>query len=338
MRIFIVFLLFIYSCNNSYVENYELIINSNDKILNKKSTIEISVNGLNTDEIIAIKYYLNGIQIQSTAKLTNTKLGLNKIDLIISTKNKIYNLNKEFDVFSDFEPEIYTYTIINEFNHDISSYTQGLEFYNEYLYESTGLNGFSSLRKIDLFNNKVLETRFLDKQYFGEGLTIINDKILQLTWKSKLGLIYDLKSFNMIGTFEYGKSFEGWGLANDGKTIYKSDGTDKIWLLDGEKFNELGYIEVITNNKKIKNINELEVVGDVIYANTYQFNNDVGLIIDKNTGAVNGIINFKGLRDKVKKHPDLDVLNGIAFNKKRNSFFVTGKKWNKIFEIKISKQ
>ena len=338
MRIFIVFLIFIYSCNNSYVENYELIINSNDKILNKKSTIEISVNGLNTDEIIAIKYYLNGIQIQSTAKLTNTKLGLNKLDLIISTKNKIYNLNKEFDVFSDFEPEIYTYTIINEFNHDISSYTQGLEFYNEYLYESTGLNGFSSLRKIDLFNNKVLETRFLDKQYFGEGLTIINDKILQLTWKSKLGLIYDLKSFNMIGTFEYGKSFEGWGLANDGKTIYKSDGTDKIWLLDGEKFNELGYIEVITNNKKIKNINELEVVGDVIYANTYQFNNDVGLIIDKNTGAVNGIINFKGLRDKVKKHPDLDVLNGIAFNKKRNSFFVTGKKWNKIFEIKISKQ
>ena len=191
---------------------------------------------------------------------------------------------------------------------------------------------------IDLFNNKVLETRFLDKQYFGEGLTIINDKILQLTWKSKLGFIYDLKSFNMIGSFEYGKSFEGWGLANDGKTIYKSDGTDKIWLLDGEKFNELGYIEVITNNKKIKNINELEVVGDVIYANTYQFNNDVGLIIDKNTGAVNGIINFKGLRDKVKKHPDLDVLNGIAFNKKRNSFFVTGKKWNKIFEIKISKQ
>ena len=338
MRIFIVFLLFIYSCNNSYVENYELIINSNDKILNKKSTIEISVNGLNADEIIAIKYYLNGIQIQSTAKLTNTKLGLNKIDLIISTKNKIYNLNKEFDVFSDFEPEIYTYTIINEFNHDISSYTQGLEFYNEYLYESTGLNGFSSLKKIDLFNNKVLETRFLDKQYFGEGLTIINDKILQLTWKSKLGFIYDLKSFNMIGSFEYGKSFEGWGLANDGKTIYKSDGTDKIWLLDGEKFNELGYIEVITNNKKIKNINELEVVGDVIYANTYQFNNDVGLIIDKNTGAVNGIINFKGLRDKVKKHPDLDVLNGIAFNKKRNSFFITGKKWNKIFEIKISKQ
>ena len=338
MRIFIVFLLFIYSCNNSYVVNYELIINSNDKILNKKSTIEISVNGLNADEIIAIKYYLNGTQIQSTAKLTNTKLGLNKIDLIISTKNKIYNLNKEFDVFSDFEPEIYTYTIINEFNHDISSYTQGLEFYNEYLYESTGLNGFSSLRKIDLFNNKVLETRFLDKQYFGEGLTIINDKILQLTWKSKLGFIYDLKSFNMIGSFEYGKSFEGWGLANDGKTIYKSDGTDKIWLLDGEKFNELGYIEVITNNKKIKNINELEIVGDVIYANTYQFNNDVGLIINKNTGAVNGIINFKGLRDKVKKHPDLDVLNGIAFNKKRNSFFVTGKKWNKIFEIKISKQ
>ena len=198
------------------------------------------------------------------------------------------------------------------------------------------MNGFSSLKKIDLFKNKVIETRFLDKQYFGEGLTIINNKILQLTWKSKVGFIYDLDTFEMQGSFDYGKSSEGWGLANDGQNIYKSDGSDKIWILDSENFNEIDYIEVVTNNKKIKNINELEVVDNLIYANTYQFNNDVCVIINKDTGEVIGIINFKGLRDKVKQHPELDVLNGIAYNKKRKTFFVTGKKWNKIFEIKIS--
>ena len=130
---------------------------------------------------------------------------------------------------------------------------------------------------------------------------------------------------------------KGWGLANDGQNIYKSDGSDKIWILDSKNFNEIDYIEVVTNNKKIKNINELEVVDNLIYANTYQFNNDVCVIINKDTGEVIGIINFIGLRDKVKQHPELDVLNGIAYNKKRKTFFVTGKKWNKIFEIKIFK-
>ena len=141
----------------------------------------------------------------------------------------------------------------------------------------------------------------------------------------------------MIGSFEYGESIEGWGLANDGKKIYKSDGTEKIWILERDTYREIDNIEVVTNNKKIRNINELEIVGDLIYANTYQFNNDVCVIINKDNGEVSGIINFKGLRDKVKDHPELDVLNGIAYNNKRKTFFVTGKKWNKIFEIRIFK-
>ena len=141
----------------------------------------------------------------------------------------------------------------------------------------------------------------------------------------------------MEGSFNYGKSTEGWGLANDGTNIFKSDGTEKIWLLDSESYEEINHLEIVTNNKKIKNINELEIVDNQIYANTYQFNNDVCVIINKDTGEVTGIINFKGLRDKVKNHPELDVLNGIAYNKKRKTFFVTGKKWNKIFEIRIFK-
>jgi glutamine cyclotransferase len=141
----------------------------------------------------------------------------------------------------------------------------------------------------------------------------------------------------MIKSFNYDKSIEGWGLANDGKHIYKSDGTEKIWILDPDTLVELTNIEVVTDNKKVKNINELEIFENKIYANTYQFKKDVVLIIDKNSGAVDGIINFGDLRSKVKQHSELDVLNGIAYNKKRKTFFITGKKWDKIFEIRITK-
>ena len=334
MRYWILFLLFLISCGIKTTSEYKIITKSSEEFLKKTSILSISVKGIDTNT--DIDYLLNGNKVNSKIDLSNSKLGTNILEAIITINDEKITISKEIDIYSSTSPKIYSYEIINEYDHDISSYTQGLEFNGNYLYESTGLNGFSSLKKIDLFKNKVIETRFLDKQYFGEGLTIINDKILQLTWRSKVGFIYDLDTFEMQGSFDYGKSSEGWGLANDGQNIYKSDGSDKIWILDSENFNEIDYIEVVTNNKKIKNINELEVVDNLIYANTYQFNNDVCVIINKDTGEVIGIINFKGLRDKVKQHPELDVLNGIAYNKKRKTFFVTGKKWNKIFEIKIS--
>jgi glutamine cyclotransferase len=334
MRYCILFLLFLISCGIKTTSEYKIVTSSSEEFLKKTSLLTLSVKGI--DKNADIEYLLNGNKINSKIDLSNSKFGTNKLEAIITINDEKITISKEIDIYSSTSPKIYSYEIINEYDHDISSYTQGLEFNGNYLYESTGLNGFSSLKKIDLFKNKVIETRFLDKQYFGEGLTIINNKILQLTWKSKVGFIYDLDTFEMQGSFDYGKSSEGWGLANDGQNIYKSDGSDKIWILDSENFNEIDYIEVVTNNKKIKNINELEVVDNLIYANTYQFNNDVCVIINKDTGEVIGIINFKGLRDKVKQHPELDVLNGIAYNKKRKTFFVTGKKWNKIFEIKIS--
>jgi len=336
MRCLIFLVIFIFSCGINKSPDYKIIIDSNDEFLNKDSSINLAIKGLENADSKVI-YYLNGKKINSNSKLLNSKLGSNTIEAIIKDNSDQITLSKEIDVFSTISPQVYTYEILNEFNHDISAYTQGLEFHGEYLYESTGLNGYSSLKKIDLFKDKVIETRFLDKQYFGEGLTIINNKIIQLTWKSKVGFIYDLDTFEMEGSFNYGKSTEGWGLANDGTNIFKSDGTEKIWLLDSESYEEINHLEIVTNNKKIKNINELEIVDNQIYANTYQFNNDVCVIINKDTGEVTGIINFKGLRDKVKDHPELDVLNGIAYNKKRKTFFVTGKKWNKIFEIRIFK-
>ena len=183
----------------------------------------------------------------------------------------------------------------------------------------------------------MIDVRFLDDEYFGEGLTILNNKIYQLTWKNRIGFIYDLKTMNMEKSFNYGQSSEGWGLANDGNNLYKSDGTEKIWIIDPVTLKEIDNIEIVTDKKKVKNINELEIVDEKIYANTYQFNKDVVLVINKLTGSVDGIIDFGNLRNKVKQHNNLDVLNGIAFNKKRNSFFITGKRWDKIFEVKIIK-
>ena len=334
MRYLIFLILLINSCGIKKNQDYKVIVSSNDQLLNRNSSIKLSIETLVTTDF-NVTYYLNGKKINSKATLSNSRLGSNTIDAILSTDDNQITISKKIDVFSTNSPKLYTYEILNEFNHDISAYTQGLEFQGEYLYESTGLNGYSSIKKIDLFNDKIIETRFLDKQYFGEGLTIINNKIIQLTWKSKVGFIYDLETFEMERSFNYGKSIEGWGLANDGTHIFKSDGTEKIWVLDSNSYEEIDYLEVVTNNKKIKNINELEVVDNQIYANTYQFNNDVCVIIDKDSGEVTGLINFKGLRERVKNHPELDVLNGIAYNKRRKTFFVTGKKWNKIFEIRI---
>ena len=230
--------------------------------------------------------------------------------------------------------DISKYEIINEFRHDNKAYTQGLEFYDNVLYESTGLNGKSSLRKVNYRTGEVLKSIKIDNEYFAEGITILNDKIYQLTWKNQIGFIYNT-DLEIMNTFEYGNSIQGWGLCNDGEYIYKSDGTNKIWLLDKDTLEEISYIEVMTNKSKIKNINELEYINGKIYANTYQLNRDVVIIINPKNGTVEGVIDFTGIRDLVKKSPDLDVMNGIAYNPKTDRLYVTGKNWDKLFEIQL---
>ena len=332
-----ILILFFCSCSSEN-DIFKLNVNSDSQILNKKSNVFFEI-FLNNEpcKVEKLKLFINDIEVSEKTNLNSAKLGENIVEAQFNYNNQTKTIIQKLNVFNDKSPILYSYEIINEFPHDISLYTQGLEFKDDILYESTGLNGFSSLRKFDLFNNKLLDIRYLDSEFFGEGLTILNDKIFQLTWKKKIGFIYDYKSLNMIKSFNYDKSIEGWGLANDGKYIYKSDGTEKIWILDPETLVEINYIEVVTDNKKVKNINELEIFNNKIYANTYQFKKDVVLIIDKNSGAVEGIVNFGDLRSKVKQHSELDVLNGIAYNEKRKTFFVTGKKWDKIFEISLTK-
>ena len=326
------FFLLILNCNPDPSSGFEIQIKSSgDKIL-IDDRISINIISPNKKIIDSIKYYLNDRLVSNEVKLVDYKVGENNVAAKIFSNNEIISINKKFDIYSNIEPEIMTYKVITEYKHDKNAYTQGLEFYNNQLYESTGLNGKSTLRKSDYISGEILNIVKLDYEYFGEGLTIINDKIYQLTWKNNIGFIYDL-DFNKIGNFDYGKSKEGWGLCNDGSFIYKSDGTNKIWVLDPETLQEIRFIEVLTNKSRIKNINELEYIDGKIYANTYQFNRDVVIVINPLNGVVERVIDFSGIRDRVTQKADLDVMNGIAYFD--GKMFVTGKNWDKLFEVEI---
>ena len=326
------FFLLILNCSSDLSSGFKIQIKSSSDKIFLDDEIFINVISPNNKIIDSIEYYLNGELVSNEVKLVDYKVGENNVSVKIFSNNETISINKKFDIYSNIEPEIMTYNVISEYTHDKNAYTQGLEFYKNQLYESTGLNGKSTLRKSDYKSGEILNIVNLDYEYFGEGLTVINDKIYQLTWKNNIGIIYDL-DFNKIGTFDYGKSKEGWGLCNDGSFIYKSDGTNKIWVLDPETLQEIRFIEVLTNKSRIKNINELEYIDGKIYANTYQFNRDVVIVINPLNGVVERVIDFSGIRDRVTQKADLDVMNGIAYFD--GKMFVTGKNWDKLFEVEI---
>ena len=227
---------------------------------------------------------------------------------------------------------------VNSCPHDINSFTEGLLVHNGQLFESTGATKQlpqtrSLFGVVNISTGKINVKAELDKvKYFGEGFTFLNGKVFQLTYQSRTGFIYDDSTFNEIGTFKI-PSKEGWGLCNNVNTIYKSDGTEKIWSLNPETLVEQDYIQVFTNKGKIGRINELEWVKGQIYANIYQ--KDGVAIINPVNGAVIAVVDFSSLKKKVTQHEKLDVLNGIAYNPVTKTIFVTGKRWDKLFEVEI---
>ena len=327
-------LLLISNCENNNSKDFKIKIQSSDRTIKLNDTIKIEILNKKNIPIDSTELFINNKVVDNEIILNDYMLGNQHVKAIVYTNSQSYNLNGSFDIYSNTPPKLYKYEIVNEFEHDDEAYTQGLEFYEGVLYESTGLNGKSSLRKVNYRTGEVLKSIKIDDEYFAEGITIINDKIYQLTWKNQIGFIYDT-NLEYINKFKYGNSIQGWGLCNDGEYIYKSDGTNKIWLLDKDTLKEIRNIEVMTNKSKIKNINELEYINGKIYANTYQFNKDVVIIINPSNGSVEGVVDFTGIRDLVKKIPDLDVMNGIAYNPITNKLYVTGKNWNKMFEIKL---
>ncbi len=313
-----------------------LTINTAVKSFMIGDTLKLSINNPKKINITEVSYQLNGKSIDENSVLDAITLGEKVITATINYEDQTASISTSIKVFNNSIPSYYTYEIVNTYPHDITSYTQGLEFHNGELYESTGQKGESKLRKVNYETGEVLKNINLENSYFGEGLTILNDKIYQLTWRGKRGFVYDVNTFEKLSTFNYGTSKEGWGICNDGKTLYKSDGTEKIWLLNPENLTEESHIEVYTEKGKIPSLNELEWIDGKIFANIYQRNGVV--IINPKTGGVEGVIDFKPLKELVTQHEELDVLNGIAYHPERETIFVTGKNWDKLFEVKINKQ
>jgi glutamine cyclotransferase len=312
-----------------------LSIDTNIKSAMLGDTLILSVKNPKNLDILDLSFQLNGVPISKTKILNDITLGEKTITAIVKYGDETATLTKAFKVFNNIIPSIYSYEVVNTYPHDITSYTQGLEFYDGELYESTGQRKASKLRKVNFETGEVLKNINLKDTYFGEGLTVLNKKIYQLTWQANTGFVYDVDSFEKLSSFKYGKSKEGWGICNNGTKLFKSDGTEKIWILNPENMTEESHIEVYTEKGKIPSLNELEWIDGKIYANIYQRNGVV--IINPNTGGVEGVVDFKPLRKLVKQHKELDVLNGIAYHQERNTIFVTGKNWDKLFEVRIKK-
>lgn len=223
------------------------------------------------------------------------------------------------------------FTVIRSYPHDNQAFTQGLVFHNGYLYESTGLYGRSSLRKVDLSTGAVKQIRTLSSRLFGEGATIFNDKIYQLTWKAGVGIIYAVDSLNIIGSFQY--PFEGWGITHDQRHLIISNGTSRLIFYHPESLKPVKEITVTSNNKAVTLLNELEYIDGKIYANIWR--SDEIIAIDPDTGIVVDRHDLSALRRQTQGAEAMDVLNGIAFDKHRNRLFVTGKFWPRLFEIQL---
>jgi glutamine cyclotransferase len=312
--------------------HYQISTTSNSKNPTINDTIFLSIKP--SIENKQLNFYFND-EILQVPYLIPSKTGEQTVKAVFETANSSMELSKTIRVFAPNKPKVYGYKLIKSYPHDINAYTQGLEFVNGTLFESTGQYGNSSLRKVNFKTGEVIQKLPIDRAYFAEGITHFDDKIIQLTWKKKIGFVYNPDDLTMEKSFSYSKSPEGWGLCSDGTFLYKTDGSQKLWKLDPKTFQELSSKDIVTHNTFLSKVNELEYVKGKIYANTYQFNKDVVVILDPSTGIVSGVVDFSGLKKQVSQHNRLDVFNGIAYHPERKTFFVTGKYWDKLFEVKI---
>lgn len=249
--------------------------------------------------------------------------------ILILISAAISGFSCENDKLAD-QQTVYTYKIINQFPHDPNAFTQGLVFDDGFLYEGTGQYRRSQLRKVDLKTGRILQTHNLAGKYFGEGICIVGDKIIQLTWKSRTGFVYDKNTFKVLHQFHY--PTQGWGITYNGENLILSDGSSMLYFLDSQTFTEVKRIKVTSGNTAITRLNELEYIDGKIFANIWT--EDKIVIIDPANGNVTAWINLAGIWDRGKALENY-VLNGIAFDKQNQRLFVTGKCWPTLFEIKL---
>ena len=265
--------------------------------------------------------------------VSDLKVGESTIKSLVYYKNNTTGTsNVTVVILPDKKPVLISYEVLNVYPHDIHAYTQGLIYENGYLYEGTGQNNESSLRKVDIKTGEPSRILNLPGNIFGEGITIFGNKIYQLTYKSQVGFVYDKESFERLQKVYY-ENKEGWGLTQDGTQLIMSDGSNLIYFMDPEYFTEIGRLEVYDEKGPVERLNELEYIDGKIYANIY--GSDEIVIIDSGSGAVIAKVNFNGILAEKDKHSRIDVFNGIAFNPDHQSIYVTGKYWPKLFEVKL---
>ncbi|MFD0939910.1 glutaminyl-peptide cyclotransferase [Pedobacter boryungensis] len=295
-------------------------------------------------KVDSVVYVIDTVKVASKTDTTviklkteGLKLGSHLLTAKIYGEGDPEELTANINILAAKAPITYTYKIVKTLPHDTSSYVEGLEYHDGFFYESAGDYGHSSLRKVEPSTGKVLQFTPVDKKYFAEGITVIGDKIIQLTYQEKTGFVYDKATLRKISEFSYTTGREGWGLAFDGQKVLNTDGSNTIFFLDPNKYNKIGSIDVYDNKGPIEKLNELEFIDGKIYSNVYTTNTI--LIINPENGAVEGKIDLTGIFPldyfKTDYEKGNNVLNGIAWDSKGKRLFVTGKKWPKIFEIKL---
>ena len=310
------------------------------KTINVGDTVNLQVKL--TDEADSVVYFADGERLSNSVdekafSLPTAKLALGTKAITAKIYRKGFEpeeISTSIMLKSSLIPQRLTYTVVQEYKHDTESYTQGLEFHNGFFYESDGLSGESSIRKVEPATGKVLQVTPVDK-IFAEGMTVVGDKILMLTYTENLMMEYDFKTLKLLRQWTPGYNRQGWGLCNDGNKIYNSDGTNLIHILNKDTYMEEGYIEVYDNLGPVESLNELEFIDGKIYANIYGSNRIV--IINPANGQVTADIDLADLYPRYATDPEL-VLNGIAWDTQGKRLFVTGKKWDKLFQIKLSPQ
>lgn len=304
--------------------------------------ISIALDVPKDNEINGVTYLLDGKEVGSKPnaevfklKTDGLSVGFKVISAVVDSKGKKDTLTVNVELRSGLVPALFGYTIKQRHPHDTTSYTQGLEYHDGRLLESTGQKGKSTLRWVNIATGKAEQRIDLDAQYFGEGATLVGDKVVMLTYQEHTGLVYDAKSFKQLSSFPYPSTRDGWGLCYNGKHLIMSDGTNRLYFMNKDTYKDEYVIDVYDNNGIVSMINELEYINGKIYANIYT--KDYIVVIDPASGIVEQKIDLSGLLPSgyFKTENDIanNVLNGIAWDAAGKRLFVTGKKWPTLFEI-----
>lgn len=272
--------------------------------------------------------------MEPTSTMGNRKAAMSNRRLFVCFSTSLLILSCSKNPEQSEIPANLTFKIINEYPHNTNAFTQGLVYNNGFLYEGTGKRGSSTLRRVDLKTGEVLQNHQLSQEYFGEGVTIYEDKIIQLTLSSHIAFVYDRASFEPLKEFSY--PTQGWGITHDGERLIMSDGTATIYFRNPETFEEIGQLQVFDDSGPVTRLNELEFLKGKIYANIWL--TDRIAIISPESGEVLQWVDLTGLLSEEEVTQPVDVLNGIAYHAATDRLFVTGKLWPKLFEIELVPQ